>query len=307
MEEIMCSTCKSNRPLNQFEFKNDGKRKKICIKCVTRKKKSNKESGNNSYNIQILESLITDNPHNINNIIIQNLLKNPNLINDEMVIKLIQNYNHPLNNITTNTNKDDHAKIIITKIDKIRTKYNNAKILETENQTGFDFFKDDDKKNLVILFENDELHKFIGNKIVNKYEMTKNNKNNQSIYVADKQRKKFIIRCREDNYDVWKEDNGGLIIKSMIIDPIVKQFETYMTDFMVEILNIKKEYENKRSKIKNIKHEDNIDERKDAIFNNDYYLIVRIFAALCLILMGKELENLSNKILNYITNSFNLE
>jgi len=157
------------------------------------------------------------------------------------------------------------------------------------------------------IYKNGDLHNYISKMIIDEYTMSKDNKENQSIYVADVARKKFIIRCTEKNYAVWKDDPGGVILKSLIVDPIIKQFEIFMTCYMLEVINKKQMIKKVNTSYNEyIKHRDHIEILVES-FSMKIFKLEEDFNIVTTLLNTNCLNDLSNKTLTHLANGFGIE
>jgi len=246
-----------------------------------------------------LTTLMINNPTNPNNIKVQYLLENPQLINEQSINSLILKYNtpSPLQEIKN-----------ITKIDKIRGKYKTTPPLEKID--SIDFFSNEQPRNLLALNMAGDLHTHLTKLIFNKYEMTKNNKDNQCIYVADSSRKNFIVRWIEEGYNIWKEDKGGIIIKDFIIEPIIEHFEKIISDYMIETINKKEIIRKKKSQ--SISHDKYIQDKNSLLnmiteTNMKLDVLEYDIRSATNILQSHNLTELKNKILNHLANGFYID
>jgi len=277
-EKIKCSRCGIKRNSTQFAVKKDGSLYKTCLICNPKE--------------------VIKQPNIPNNSIIENLLNNSQIINDKLLTSLILKYYQPSTNDHTNQ---------VTKIDMIRQKYKNAPPLKKLNEDINIFFQNENPANLLQIYKNGDLHNYISKMIIDEYTMSKDNKENQSIYVADVARKKFIIRCTEKNYAVWKDDPGGVILKSLIVDPIIKQFEIFMTCYMLEVINKKQMIKKVNTSYNEyIKHRDHIEILVES-FSMKIFKLEEDFNIVTTLLNTNCLNDLSNKTLTHLANGFGIE
>jgi len=113
----------------------------------------------------------------------------------------------------------------------VQQNYPNAPALESlENYSQITFEDEDFVGTLVYNYNNNILHKYIGNFLIEHY--TKENPSEQSIWNSDTSRLTYIIKeLLSDKKTCWNHDYKGVKTKTRIVSPLLKYIKKTLNDY----------------------------------------------------------------------------
>ena len=132
-------------------------------------------------------------------------------------------------------------------------------------------------------YNNNALHKYIGDFIIKYYK--KDNPSQQSMWTSDMSRLTYVIKeLLSTNESIWNRDYKGIKTKKYVIDPILKYIKDYIDDYCVK----------------------NLDKFKNLSINKAIQL-QRIYVSVYQLKKDIDSEIIANNIIKYISPHFYMD
>lgn len=172
-----------------------------------------------------------------------------NLVNkvdtlESLLFKYVLNNNQLIKPQTNNSNNNSHNTTYnISVKNYIQKHYPNAPALAgitdyaklTYNEKGEDN-RDDFIDVLVYEYKNGNLHKFLGDFVVEYYK--KDDPAEQSVWSSDTSRLTYIIKeLLFNKKSIWNHDYKGVKTKNYIINPLLKHIKKYLDEYWIDHLD----------------------------------------------------------------------